>query len=85
MLRALSEFVIAGVKTNIPFHRAVMENRRFVKGELGTHFIDQEIGLTEDIRRIAESESSIQERLSHLFDDKKRVAAIAAALRVSES
>jgi pyruvate carboxylase subunit A len=85
MLRALSEYVIAGVKTNIPFHRAVMENRRFAKGELGTHFIDQEVSLMEDMRRIAQSESSIQERLFHLFDDKKRVAAIAAALRVLES
>jgi pyruvate carboxylase subunit A len=85
MLRALSEYVIVGVKTNIPFHRAVMENRRFARGELGTHFIEQEGSLTEDMRRIAESESSIQERLSHLFDDKKRVAAIAAALRVSQS
>ncbi len=30
MRRALYEYIIVGVKTNIPFHKAVMENPRFV-------------------------------------------------------
>ena len=42
MRRALYEYTIVGIKSNIPFHQAVMENERFVKGELGTHFIDRE-------------------------------------------
>ena len=42
MQRALYEYVIVGVKTNIPFHQAVMGNERFVQGELGTHFIERE-------------------------------------------
>ena len=32
MRRALYEYIIVGVKTNIPFHKAVMENPRFVAG-----------------------------------------------------
>ena len=45
MRRALYEYVIVGVKTNIPFHRAVMENGRFVEGDLGTHFVERETSL----------------------------------------
>jgi len=41
MRRALYEYVIVGVKTNIPFHMAVMENPRYVEGELDTGFIDK--------------------------------------------
>ena len=64
MQRALYEYIIIGVKSNIPFHQAVMENQRFVKGELGTHFIDREITLTDDMKRIIEREKPLEERLS---------------------
>ncbi|MGH8103695.1 MAG: hypothetical protein ACREJQ_04155, partial [bacterium] len=43
MKRALSEFVIAGVKTLIPFHLALLENDRFVKGDFSTNFLDTEL------------------------------------------
>ncbi len=78
MRRALYEYIIVGVKTNIPFHQAVMENERFVKGELGTHFVERETGLLDDMRRIAESGHDLGERLSHLSEDKRKIAAIAA-------
>ena len=38
MQRALYEYIIVGVKTNIPFHQAVMENERFVRGGTGDPF-----------------------------------------------
>ena len=79
MRRALYEYVLIGIKSNIPFHLAVMTNRRFAKGELGTHFIDQETTLMEDIKAVTEQENRLQEKMSHFFDDKKRVAAIAVA------
>jgi pyruvate carboxylase subunit A len=79
MQRALYEYIIAGIKTNIPFHQAVMENERFVQGELGTHFIDSEATLIDDIKRIMEQQKPLQEKLSRLSDDKKKIAAIAAA------
>ncbi len=44
MRRALSEYHISGVSTTIPFHIQVMENDKFKKGELSTHFIDEEFG-----------------------------------------
>jgi acetyl-CoA carboxylase biotin carboxylase subunit len=39
MGRALNSFYIDGVKTTIPFHQKVMEDERFVKGEINTHFL----------------------------------------------
>ncbi|MCA1980337.1 MAG: pyruvate carboxylase, partial [Calditerrivibrio sp.] len=40
MNRALSEFRIRGVKTNIPFLRNVVTNKHFVEGNFNTNFID---------------------------------------------
>lgn len=40
MLRALIEFRIRGVKTNIPFLLALLTNETFVKGDCWTTFID---------------------------------------------
>jgi pyruvate carboxylase subunit A len=78
MQRALHEYVIAGIKTNIPFHQAVMENERFTKGELGTHFIDSEATLIDDIKRIMEQQKPLQEKLARISEDKRKIAAIAA-------
>jgi pyruvate carboxylase subunit A len=78
MRRALYEYVIFGIHTNMPFHQAVMENPRFVKGELETHFVDREITLLDDIRAIMKQEKSLEKKLSHFSDDKKRIAAISA-------
>lgn len=78
MQRALYEYIITGIKSNIPFHQAVMENERFIKGELGTHFIDNETTLIDDMKRIMEQQKPLQQKLSHLSDEKKKIAAIAA-------
>jgi pyruvate carboxylase subunit A len=78
MRRALYEYMIVGIKNNIPFHKAVMENPRFVKGELGTHFIDSETTLIDDMKRIIEREKTLEEKLSHASEEKRKVAAIAA-------
>ncbi|XP_055372840.1 pyruvate carboxylase, mitochondrial-like isoform X2 [Condylostylus longicornis] len=41
MTRALREFRIRGVKTNIPFLLNVLENQKFLHGVLDTYFIDE--------------------------------------------
>jgi acetyl-CoA carboxylase biotin carboxylase subunit len=41
--RALHEYQIEGVKTSLPFHRRVMENAKFVKGQLDTSFVETEM------------------------------------------
>lgn len=40
MSRALSEYVIEGVKTTIPFHIQLMQNADFIKGEFTTKFLE---------------------------------------------
>jgi acetyl-CoA carboxylase biotin carboxylase subunit len=40
MKRALSEFVVEGVKTTIPFHLALMDNQNFKDGNFTTAFLD---------------------------------------------
>jgi pyruvate carboxylase subunit A len=84
MRRALYEYVILGIHTNIPFHKAVMENPRFVEGELETHFIDRETSLLDDIRAIMEKEVPLEKKLSHFADDKKRIAAISAVAAITQ-
>lgn len=42
MKRALEEYVIDGVKTTIPFHLKLMENKRFVEGNITTKFLEEE-------------------------------------------
>ncbi|HEY7528578.1 MAG TPA: acetyl-CoA carboxylase biotin carboxylase subunit, partial [Candidatus Deferrimicrobiaceae bacterium] len=41
MKRALTEYVVTGVKTTIPFHIRVMNNRHFIEGNFDTNFIDK--------------------------------------------
>jgi len=40
MSRALSEYVIEGVKTTIPFHQQLMRNEKFRAGDFNTKFLE---------------------------------------------
>ena len=40
MRRALDEFIIEGIKTTIPFHRKLMENKDFMEANFNTGFMD---------------------------------------------
>lgn len=39
--RALKEFVIEGIKTTIPFHLKLLENKDFIKGNIHTGLVDE--------------------------------------------
>ena len=41
MSRALGEFTVEPIKTTIPFHRGVLENPFFIKGDFSTNFINE--------------------------------------------
>src|SRR5690625_83028 len=41
MKRALDEFVIEGVDTTIPFHRLIMDDETFKKGDFNTNFLKE--------------------------------------------
>ena len=40
MKRALDEFIIEGIKTTIPFHKKLMDNPKFIKGDYTTKFME---------------------------------------------
>jgi acetyl-CoA carboxylase biotin carboxylase subunit len=39
--RALEMFIIEGVKTSIPMHRAILEDARFIRGDISTRFMEE--------------------------------------------
>jgi acetyl/propionyl-CoA carboxylase alpha subunit len=67
MRRALREYRIAGIQTNIPFHLRVMQSLDFQRGRLDTKFVD---------RLLANAAGEPQEEDTRL----EEVAAISAAL-----
>lgn len=38
--RALDEFFVEGIHTTIPFHKALMQDERFIKGDFNTSFME---------------------------------------------
>ena len=43
MLRALSEYIILGVETTIPFHKKILRNKSFIRNDYSTKFIEEEM------------------------------------------
>jgi acetyl-CoA carboxylase biotin carboxylase subunit len=41
MQRALDEFIIEGIKTNIPLHKKIVSSKEFILGNISTRFIDK--------------------------------------------
>ena len=67
MSRALAEFTVSGVKTTIPFHRAVMRHPDFLAGRLSTAFVERAFGGGRELPAPSASQA--------------RAAAVAVALR----
>ncbi|KRX42306.1 Pyruvate carboxylase [Trichinella murrelli] len=66
MMRALKEFRIRGVKTNIPFLLNVLNNQRFLDGLVDTCFIDE----NPDLFKFMPSQNRAQKLLRFLKDVK---------------
>ncbi len=47
MRRALEEYRIIGVKTNIPFHQRILDSTRFMAGQYDTRFVEERFSLDE--------------------------------------
>jgi pyruvate carboxylase subunit A len=77
--RALLEFIITGIRTNIPYHLAVLSDADFRAGEYTTHFIDEHPQLVAE----ADMWAKRQEPLLRLVRDPAKAAAIAAAVALS--
>jgi acetyl-CoA carboxylase, biotin carboxylase subunit len=52
MARALSEYIITGIKTTIPFHVKIMQDAAFLRGEFDTGYVERIVGMKHlDIRK----------------------------------
>lgn len=51
MRQALDEFVIEGIKTNIPFHKVALEDEAFKRGDYTTNFVEEQ-GLIKKVRQL---------------------------------
>jgi pyruvate carboxylase subunit A len=81
MKRALSEYIILGVKTTIPFHKAILRNPNFISGDLNTHFIDlHKKGIDAEMVKVIEEDAEYENRLKSTFMPSKKIAAISAAV-----
>ena len=47
MQNALSETIIDGIKTNIPLHELILEDKNFQKGGTNIHYLEKKLGMHE--------------------------------------
>jgi len=81
MKRALNEYIILGVTTTIPFHKVIMKNEDFIKGDLHTHFIDEhKKGIDIEMENVILEDLERVRRLQSTFMPGKKIAAISAAV-----
>ncbi len=80
MRRALGECIIEGVKTTLPFHRTVMDNRNYQKGDVDTDFIAKN-KISVQIRKNAEKNRQPSLLNDHIESIRyKEIALIAASV-----
>ena len=46
MSRALDEFIVTGIKTTVPLHKAIMKDPNFRRGRYSTNFIESQLGFS---------------------------------------
>lgn len=87
MRRALYEYVIEGVETNIPFHMAIMNDEEFVKGNIHTKFIEER-NIVEKVKHYLAIFKPIKRRLDEIFMESdfstEEISAITAAIELYE-
>lgn len=62
MRRALEEFRIVGVRTNIPFHQTLMDSHRFMGGQYDTRFVEERFSMQN-----SENEKTFQPEIAALI------------------
>jgi len=81
MRRAISQYIILGVKTTLPLHYAIMNNQQFVEGNTHTHFLQEEHILS-TLDRYTRDEETRMQTLAGSFEQSKKIAAISAAVTI---
>ena len=81
MRRAISEYIILGIRTTLPLHYAIMNNQQFVEGNTHTHFLQEE-HILNTLERYTRDEETRMQTLAGSFEQGKKVAAISAAVNL---
>ncbi|HEX3001914.1 MAG TPA: acetyl-CoA carboxylase biotin carboxylase subunit [Methanoregula sp.] len=81
MRRAISEYIILGIRTTLPLHYAIMNNQQFMEGNTHTHFLQEE-HILKTLERYKRDEEARMQTLAGSFDQGKKVAAITAAVNM---
>jgi pyruvate carboxylase subunit A len=81
MRRAISEYIILGVRTTLPLHYAIMNSPQFVEGNTHTHFLQEE-HIIKTLERYKRDEEARMQTLAGSFGQGRKVAAITAAVNV---
>lgn len=79
MRRAISEYIIIGVKTTLPLHHAIMHNPHFVEGDTHTHFLEEE-HVSKTLARYVREEEARMQTLAASLRQGKQIAAITGAV-----
>jgi pyruvate carboxylase subunit A len=79
MKRALYDYIIIGIHTNMPLHMAIVTSAAFKNGNLSTSFI-KDNNILEEMKKMIEFEEFHLLGLSQIFKDQKKTAAISAAV-----
>ena len=69
MRRALEEYRIVGVHTNIPFHQTLMDSHRFMGGQFDTRFVEERFSM-EGASELDEAQAEIAAILATLVAHK---------------
>jgi acetyl-CoA carboxylase biotin carboxylase subunit len=83
MRRALEEFKIIGIRTNIPFHQRMMDSTRFMAGQYDTRFVEERFSMEaaeegrEDLSEIAAIMATLvahqqTQRAAHIIQRNER-------------
>lgn len=70
MRRALEEFRIVGVRTNIPFHQTLMDSHRFMGGQYDTRFVEERFSM-QDIENDKASQPEIAALVATLITHRQ--------------
>jgi len=81
MRRAISEYIILGIRTTLPLHYAIMNNQQYVEGNTHTHFLQEE-HIFKTLERYKQDEEARMQTLAGSFGQGKKVAAITAAVNL---
>jgi pyruvate carboxylase subunit A len=79
MKRALYDYIITGITTNMPLHMAIITSDGFKAGDLSTNFIEDN-NILEEMKKMIEYEKLHLTGLSQIFKDQKKPAAAVSAV-----